>query len=202
MGNRGGSTGGGGGGVGPAGKKRDGTYGTKKMQKKVSNRNETRKAVKEFVEGGGVTGAIVKGISNQIKKSKEKRVERKVNDTLIGTPDYQGDVAKKPKKVTTPIGGNDRNDNPPPKVETPKVETKKSVEQPKVKSQMDNTEVKSKNITADKTAPTETEMPTEELTEDEKLLRRKRGRKTRTVLTSVTGDNTKATLSRRTLLGV
>ena len=94
------STGGGGGGVGPAGvrvsKKGVKTYGTAKDAKKVSNRNETRKAVKEFVEGGGVTGAIVKGISNQIKKSKEKRVERKVNDTLIGTSDYQGDVAKKP----------------------------------------------------------------------------------------------------------
>jgi hypothetical protein len=45
-------------------------------------------------------------------------------------------------------------------------------------------------------------MPTEtELTEDEKLIKRKRGRKTKTILSSVTGDNTKATLSRRTLLG-
>jgi len=167
-----------------------------KKTKSKSYSAPKKNPVAEFIKGGGVTGAIIKGITKTVKKAKEKKVERKVNDSLIGTPDYQGDVAKKPTKVTTPIGGNDRNDNPPPKVET-----KKSVEQPKVKAQMDNTKIKSKNITADKTAPTETEMPTEELTEDEKLLRRKRGRKTKTVLTSVTGDNTKATLSKKTLLG-
>jgi len=75
-------------------------------------------------------------------------------------------------------------------------QTKKSIEQPKVASQMDNTEVKSDLITADKTAPTEVEM-----TDDEKLLLRKRGRKTKTVLTSVVGDTSKATLSKKTLLG-
>ena len=150
--------------------------------------------VADFIKGGGVTGAIVKGIKKQVEVSKKKKAERKINDSLIGTPDYQGDVSKKPTKNTTPIGGND---NPPPKIET-----KKSVEQPKVKSQMDNTEVKSKKINADATAPTSAEMPTEtELTEDEKLIKRKRGRKTKTILSSVTGDNTKATLSRRTLLG-
>ena len=56
--------------------------------------------------------------------------------------------------------------------------------------------MKSDLITADKTAPTEVEM-----TDDEKLLLRKRGRKTKTVLTSVTGDTSKATLSKKTLLG-
>tara|TARA_Y100000389_G_scaffold197713_1_gene232826 strand:- start:316 stop:978 length:663 start_codon:yes stop_codon:yes gene_type:complete len=75
-------------------------------------------------------------------------------------------------------------------------ENKKSIEQPKVASQMDNTEVKSDLITADKTAPTDVEM-----TDDELLLKRKRGRKTKTVLTSVTGDTSKATLSKKTLLG-
>ena len=75
-------------------------------------------------------------------------------------------------------------------------QTKKSIEQPKVASQMDNSEVKSDLIIADKIAPTDVEM-----TDDEKLLARKRGRKTRTVLTSVTGDTTKATLSKKTLLG-
>ena len=76
-------------------------------------------------------------------------------------------------------------------------ENKKSIEQPKVASQMDNSGVKSDLIDADKTAPTDIEM-----SEDEKLLRRKRGRKTKTVLTSTIGDNTKATLSKKTLLGV
>jgi hypothetical protein len=72
----------------------------------------------------------------------------------------------------------------------------KSVEQPKVASQMDNSDVKSDLITADKTAPTDVEM-----TDDELLLKRKRGKKTKTVLTSITGDNSRATLSKKALLG-
>ena len=75
-------------------------------------------------------------------------------------------------------------------------QTKKSIEQPKVASQMDNSEVKSDLITADKTAPTDVEM-----TDDERLVANKRGRKTKTVLTSITGDNTRTTLSKKALLG-
>ena len=75
-------------------------------------------------------------------------------------------------------------------------ESKKSIEQPKVSSQMDNTEVKSDLITADKTAPTSIEM-----TQDKIKVANKRGKKTKTVLTSITGDNTKATLSKKALLG-
>ena len=72
----------------------------------------------------------------------------------------------------------------------------KSIEQPKVASQMDNSEVKSDLITADKTAPTDVEM-----TADERLIASKRGRKTKTVLTSVTGDTSVPTLDKKTLLG-
>ena len=75
-------------------------------------------------------------------------------------------------------------------------ENKKSIEQPKVASQMDNTEVKSDLITADKTAPTEVEM-----TQDEINVANKRGKKTKTILTSVVGDKTNATLSKKVLLG-
>ena len=71
----------------------------------------------------------------------------------------------------------------------------KKVEQPKVAAQMDNTEVKSDLITADKTAPTSIEM------ENENLLKRKRGRKTKKVLTSITGDTSNPTLSKKALLG-
>ena len=76
-------------------------------------------------------------------------------------------------------------------------ENKKSIEQPKVASQMDNTEVKSDLITADKTAPTSVEM-----TQDEINVANKRGKKTKTVLTSSKGDNSRTTLSKKTLLGV
>ena len=75
-------------------------------------------------------------------------------------------------------------------------ENTKSIEQPKVASQMNNTEVKSDLITADKTAPTNVEM-----TQDEINVANKRGRKTKTILTSVVGDKSNATLSKKVLLG-
>jgi len=74
--------------------------------------------------------------------------------------------------------------------------SQKSLEQPKTASQMDNTGVKSKMITADQTAPTDVEM-----TDDEYSLATKKKGRRRTVLTSVTGDTSQATLSKKTLLG-
>ena len=75
-------------------------------------------------------------------------------------------------------------------------EETKSIEQPKVASQMDNSEVKSDLIMADKTAPTSVEM-----TQDEINVANKRGKKTKTILTSVVGDKSNATLSKKALLG-
>ena len=73
----------------------------------------------------------------------------------------------------------------------------KSEVQPKVASQMDNTGVKSKMITADKTSPTSVEM---NLTEDQRMSKVKRqGRKT-TMLTDL-NESKKPTLSKKVLLG-
>jgi len=72
----------------------------------------------------------------------------------------------------------------------------KSIVQPKVASQMDNTGVKSKLIVADKIAPTNVEMA--ELTDDERMIKVKRGRKTKTVLTKDYEE--KPTLSKKVLL--
>jgi len=66
---------------------------------------------------------------------------------------------------------------------------------------MNNTEVKSKLITADKTAPTTVEMANAELTDDERMLKVKRGKKTKTVLTDLTGLKGKPTLDKKILLG-
>jgi len=77
----------------------------------------------------------------------------------------------------------------------------KSAEQPKVASQMDNSDVKSDLITADKTAPTTVEMANAELTDDERMLKVKRGKKTKTVLTDITGLKGQPTLSQKALLG-
>ena len=72
----------------------------------------------------------------------------------------------------------------------------KSLEQPKVASQMDNTGVKSDMIIADKTAPTSAEM-----TDDEYSLNTKKKGRKKTIMTSVTGDTEEATLGKKTLLG-
>jgi len=73
---------------------------------------------------------------------------------------------------------------------------RKSEEQPKVKSQMDNTEIKSDEVDADKTSPTEVEIDQDDIL----LKNKKKGRKA-TVLTSVTGVSDYPTLSKKTLLG-
>ena len=80
---RGASTGGGGG-SGPAGRKTDGSYGTKRDAAKASRRNEARKAAKEigdFIKGGGVTGALVRGIT---KTQKQKNKTTKGGDVFGG----------------------------------------------------------------------------------------------------------------------
>ena len=72
----------------------------------------------------------------------------------------------------------------------------KSVEQPKVKSQMDNTEIKSDEVDADKTSPTEVEIDQDDIL----LKNKKKGRKA-TVLTSITGVDENPTLGKKSLLG-
>ena len=157
---------------------------------KVSVKSKAKIAAKKvgnFIATGGVTGAIVRGVSGAIEKSKAKAKDRKINDTYLGSSDYQGDVSKKPRSVDPRTGRDNDNNNQP---------TQKSIEQPKVASQMDNSDVKSDLITADKTAPTSVEM-----TQDEINVANKRGKKTKTILTSVVGDKSNATLSKKVLLG-
>ena len=71
----------------------------------------------------------------------------------------------------------------------------KSIVQPKVASQMDNTGVKSKMIIADKTSPTNVEM-----TENERMIATKRKGRRTTMLTDIKDDK-KPTLSKKILLG-
>ena len=112
----------------------------------------------DFISKGGVTGAVIRGVTGAIEKDKAKAKDRKINDSYLGSSDYQGDVSKKPRSVD-PRTGKDNDNDPNPK----------SVEQPKVKSQMNNSEVKSDLITA--TGPTDIEMAnTTEMSEDEKLI--------------------------------
>ena len=61
---------GGGGGVGPAGRKTDGTYGTKKDARKASRRNEFRTAVKKAASNS-IVGKAISGLKKASKKSKQ-----------------------------------------------------------------------------------------------------------------------------------
>ena len=139
---------------------------------------QRKKKVVDSIKGGGIPGAIIRTVKKGFEKSKTKK---KANVEM-------GLATDSIKNYTTATD----NDNDG--------SSASSIVQPKVKSQMDNKDVKSTLITA--TGPTDIEMATTtELSEDEKLLKRKRGKKTRTILSSVTGDNSKATLSNKTLLG-
>ena len=136
----------------------------------------------DFIAGGGVTGALIRGAAKVFGAVKEDYKTRKTNESLLGTSDYQGGKTFSKSQVD-PRTGRD-NDGP----------TQKSVEQPKVKSQMNNSEVKSGLIVADKIAPTKAEM-----TAEESLVSRKRGKKTKTILTNLT-EGSKPTLSKKALL--
>ena len=139
---------------------------------------QKKKKVVDFIKDGGVTGAIIKTVKKGFEKSKTKK-----------EANVEMGLATDSIKNYTTATDNDNDGS-----------SASSIVQPKVKSQMDNKDVKSTLITA--TGPTDIEMATTtELSEDEKLLKRKRGKKTRTILSSVTGDNSKATLSNKTLLG-
>ena len=144
---------------------------------KVSVKSKAKIAAKnvvDYVKGGGVVGAVVRGIKEGARKSKQNVL------------DYEGQAAgvtPERKPAFNPEGGND-NDRP----------SQKSIEQPKVAAQMDNTEVKSDLITAK--GPTSVEMSADDI-----LLQNKRKGRKRTVLTSVTGVEGYPTLSKKTLLG-
>ena len=113
------------------------------------------------------TGVQIQGLSTEEILSKDFKAKL----------DAKGYTRKDPR-----TGSNQGGDN------------QKSVEQPKVKSQMNNTDVKSDLITAK--APAITEM-----TADEIALKNKRKGRKKTILTSVTGVDDYSTLSKKTLLG-
>jgi len=141
------------------------------QDKDMQKKSAVSKVV-DFVKGGGTIGYVYGKMKEHAKKSKQNLM------------DYEGQAAGVTKVRDRRTGRDDNNDN------------QNSLVQPKVTSQMDNSKVKSDLITADKTAPTSVEM-----TQDEILLKNKRGKKTKTILTSVVGDKSNATLSKKVLLG-
>ncbi|QPZ53619.1 hypothetical protein HTVC100P_gp57 [Pelagibacter phage HTVC100P] len=143
MGSNSASTGGGGGGVGPAGLvTKTGKTGTAKDAKKVQRRNELRTFIKE----GGVTGALLKGITG--KTAYEMNLERRqkfikskglTGDDINMDPSYLGSkkgLAELRKQGYTTVsdtvntgGGNDNQVvQAPLEATTMPVETPSSIE--------------------------------------------------------------------------
>ena len=156
---------------------------------KTPTRKDLNKSggIVDFIAGGGIAGVLLRGATKMIGGIAKGYKTRKINESLLGSTDFQGGKTFSSGRVDLRTGGNGDND---------KQQNKKSIEQPKVKSQLSNTEIKSGLIVADKIAPTKAEM-----TAEESLVSRKRGRKTKTVLTDITGLKGQPTLSTKTLLG-
>ena len=166
------------GGSGPAGRKSDGSYGTARDAKKASRRNEASTAIKNFVKGGGITGAIIKGVTEAFDP---KRNRKSKSGDVYGYDEAKEKIDyKAPPKMNTG-GGNDNN---PTGIELAK---------------------QSGNLTADTQmsavdaapdGPTDIEMPEE--TEAERLLRIKRQGRRATILNV---PDEELTLSKKYLLG-
>ena len=154
----------------------------------------------DFIKKGGVVGAIGRKIEDVARPYNTKRrkefiskyntsvppTERiNMTDKEIGSA--EGLTSLKDIGYRTAADTSSDRDGPD--------SNQKSIEQPKVASQMDNTGVKSKLIITDKTSPTNVEM-----SEDERLIANKRKGRKPTMLTDIKED-TKPTLSKKVLLG-
>ena len=182
---------GGGGGVGPAGRKTDGTYGTKKDAKKASRRNEFRTFVKE----GGVIGKVIRGVTGKTPyelnlERRQKFVKSKglTSEEINLDPSYLGSkegLAELRKQGYTTAsdtmntgGGNDNNNQPAQPV------------------------IVKKNIGGTEVQTTEAKLAEEKEIDDAYDMRKtkRRGRR-QTILTSQTGARGNLVLGKPSLLG-
>ena len=156
--------------------------GTKSQAKNYAKKNEPT-PIKDFIQGGGIAGVVIRGVTKAFDPKRNKTAKGDVygGKTSYGYNEAKEKIDYKPQSTLANRGDNDR-------------PTQKSLEQPKVASQMDNSEVKSDLITAE--GPTSVDMTTDEI-----LLKNKRKGRKRTILTSVTGVDEKPTLSKKYLLG-
>ena len=139
------------------------------------------------------TVRIIKAVGQKIDDSRKGIKRTKGGDVYAKEVLGYDEASEKSDYVNrNPLGNQDDRDGGGQNYD-PVTRTAKSIEQPKTKSQMDNTDVKSDLITAK--GPTSPEMDDEEIA----LKRKRRGRKS-TILTDKTEEE-KATLSKKTLLG-
>ena len=197
MGAGGASTGGGNGGVGPAGSRVSNTgvktYGTAKDAKKTQSRNEFR----TFVKDGGITGAIIKGITGKTPyetnlERRQKFIQKKgltgddinIDNSYIGSKEGLAELRKQGYTTASDninTGGGNDNNTPAPTI------LKKTAG----------------GQTIQTTAPTEAELSQSAAADAEAYDLRKTKKKGRsmTILTSSKGLDDKYTLGKPSLLG-
>ena len=156
-----------------------------------SNRYEPPKKknpVVEFVKGGGITGAVVRGVTKIGKSIKEDYNTRKTNEELLGSSDYQGGKTFSGNKVSIAGGSQRGNDNSNVGAAT---SSGMVVQSPTVTSP---TTAEVSQVTSEEARASANEL----------ILKKRKGRgRSSTILTSAQGvqDNKGLTLGKPTLLG-
>ena len=141
----------------------------------VVTKVKSQTPIRDFFKSGGVTGAIVRGVSGAIQKSKTDKA-------LQGTSDYQGSKSKSNVGFTNNNGGGNDNNNQP-------VIIKKNIG----------------GNTIQTTAPTEAEVSQSETANaDASALKVKKKGRSKSIMTSskgVTGMASNYSLGKKSLLG-
>jgi hypothetical protein len=156
-----------------------------------SNRYEPPKKknpVVEFVKGGGITGAVVRGVTKIGKSIKEDYNTRKTNEELLGSSDYQGGKTFSGNKVSIAGGSQRGNDNSNVGAAT---SSGMVVQAPTVTSP---TTAEVSQVTSEEARASANEL----------ILKKRKGRgRSSTILTSAQGvqDNKGLTLGKPSLLG-
>lgn len=156
-----------------------------------SNRYEPPKKknpVVEFVKGGGITGAVVRGVTKIGKSIKEDYNTRKTNEELLGSSDYQGGKTFSGNKVSIAGGSQRGNDNSNVGAAT---SSGMVVQSPTVTSP---TTAEVSQVTSEEARASANEL----------ILKKRKGRgRSSTILTSAQGvqDNKGLTLGKPSLLG-
>jgi len=138
--------------------------------------------VVDFVKGGGITGAVVRGVSGAFKN------EKKTNEELLGSSDYQGGKTFNGNKVSIAGGSQRGNDNSNVGAAT---SSGMVVQAPTVTSP---TTAEVSQVTSEEARASANEL----------ILKKRKGRgRSSTILTSAQGvqDNKGLTLGKPSLLG-
>ena len=141
--------------------------------------------IKSFIKGGGVTGAVVRGIGSMLDKAKTNIANNKANNSAIGTADYQGSK----KKNNVAVSNNNDRDNNQNQI------AKTVAAAPVIKKNIGGNEIQTTQAKIDQAA---------ELTPEQILLKTKKRGRSQSIMTSsqgVTKTSSDYSLGKSSLLG-